>query len=303
MELSDLVSVIMPCYNSMKTIEEAVRSVIHQHHQNWELIIVNDASLDDSNIIIDRLSKEDIRVKVIHLKTNGGLPNARNSAIPLINGKWVTFLDSDDYWYPEKLSSQIAFHHKNKQYLISHTAFTTFVNDINEVKQAGSLSDLTDKKSGDLLRQLLWKNSIGVLTVMMDSNLFRNLNGFNSRLKTLEDNDLWIRVAVGGYEFGYINSPLAAYRISSGGISKTLGKYKRAYKVFLNLHQKLAIENGVQSLGIGNYYRYFGTEYFKLKNYKLAKLYFSKSASYLRYNWLNILNLVYLIILKVRGAK
>ena len=111
--MSELVSIITPCYNSEKYLDECIKSVISQSYQNWELLIVDDNSSDNSSTIINSYSKNDDRIKPIFLKDNLGPASARNMAISKSKGKYLAFLDSDDIWLPEKLKVQINFMKKN----------------------------------------------------------------------------------------------------------------------------------------------------------------------------------------------
>lgn len=117
-----LVSIIMPAYNSADFISQAIESVQNQEYSNWELLIVDDCSSDDTVKIIDQYSINDKRIKLTQLKENSGAAVARNVAIEKASGDFLAFLDSDDYWKPEKLSTQITFMEKN-DYLFTCTSY------------------------------------------------------------------------------------------------------------------------------------------------------------------------------------
>ena len=101
-----LVSIITPSYNSEKFISMTIDSVLRQTYRNWEMIIVDDASTDNTCTIIYDYCKKDNRIKLIRLKKNSGAAVARNRAIEKSKGKYIAFLDSDDIWLPEKLKIQ-----------------------------------------------------------------------------------------------------------------------------------------------------------------------------------------------------
>ena len=90
------ISIVIPVFNASQYIAETVESVISQTYTNWELILVNDGSLDDSGVICDRLSGKDERIRVFH-QENSGVSTARNKGIELAKGEWIVFIDSDDY--------------------------------------------------------------------------------------------------------------------------------------------------------------------------------------------------------------
>ena len=118
--MSELVSIITPCFNSEKYLDECITSVINQTYQNWEMLIVDDNSSDNSSILIKSYSKQDDRIKPIFLKDNLGPAMARNKAISISKGKYLAFLDSDDIWLPEKLKLQINFMKKIITHLFFH---------------------------------------------------------------------------------------------------------------------------------------------------------------------------------------
>jgi len=109
MNNTDLVSIITPCYNSSKYIVEMIESVLAQIYQNWELLITDDCSTDNSRMIVMEYAAKDPRIKLFQLVENSGAGVARNNSIKNANGRYIAFLDSDDLWAPEKLERQLAF--------------------------------------------------------------------------------------------------------------------------------------------------------------------------------------------------
>ena len=106
--MSDLVSIIMPSYNTSQYIADSINSVINQTHTNWELIIVDDCSTDNTDVVVEKFLY-DKRIKFIKKEKNSGAAESRNIALREARGKWIAFLDSDDLWKPEKLALQIGF--------------------------------------------------------------------------------------------------------------------------------------------------------------------------------------------------
>lgn len=105
--IDGLVSVIMPSWNTGEFIAESIKSVIEQTYTNWELIIVDDCSTDDTDTVVSTFN--DSRIRYFHNKRNSGAAMSRNKAIKLARGEWIAFLDSDDIWMPKKLEHQIKF--------------------------------------------------------------------------------------------------------------------------------------------------------------------------------------------------
>ena len=105
--MEDLISIVMPSYNTDKYIENSINSVINQTYTNWELIIVDDCSSDNTDEIIRGF--DDIRIRYVKNDRNSGAAISRNRALRLAQGRWIAFLDSDDLWRPEKLEKQLQF--------------------------------------------------------------------------------------------------------------------------------------------------------------------------------------------------
>ena len=117
-----LVSIIMPLYNSEKFLSSSIESVVKQTYKNWELIIVDDRSTDNSLQKAIEYMKKDNRIKIIKLQENSGPAIARNTGIEAANGKFIAFLDSDDMWLPDKLELQLNFMRKTNA-SFSYTAY------------------------------------------------------------------------------------------------------------------------------------------------------------------------------------
>lgn len=297
MEGKPAVSVVMPAFNAEKTIAASVESVVKQSYKNWELLIVDDGSNDDTGNIVKSFQTFDSRIKLVTLKTNGGLPNARNQGCKAAAGNFIAFLDSDDLWHRDKLFIQMQFHAKNKTIEISHTDFDLF-NDHGIINRPfKNLINPAKNKTGQLYPQICYQNTIGVLTVIGRKTLFESVNFFDSELWTLEDQDLWVRLAKKGNAFGYIPKVLAYYRTTATGITGKIGRYKKAYKVFI---KKISSENLNCALLWRSYFRYFGTAYYKKGQYELSVLYFWKSFRLKPYDFIGISTLLYLSFSLIR---
>ena len=118
-----LVSIVMPAYNCEDFIGIALDSVINQTYQNWEVIVVDDCSTDNTAKLVQEYVKKDNRIKYHKLDRNSGAAVARNKAVDLANGKYMAFLDSDDVWFPEKLTKQIGYMKENA-YTFTCTSYT-----------------------------------------------------------------------------------------------------------------------------------------------------------------------------------
>lgn len=116
----DLVSIIMPSYNTGKYISESIDSVVNQTYSNWELIIVDDCSVDDTDEIVSAYN--DSRIKYLKNATNSGAAYSRNYALREARGEWIAFLDSDDVWVDNKLEVQIKFMQSNGYFFFVYSA-------------------------------------------------------------------------------------------------------------------------------------------------------------------------------------
>ena len=113
--MAGLVSIIMPSYNTTSFIAESIQSVLAQSYKDWELIIVDDCSSDNTDQVVKPYLSDE-RIKYYKNEKNSGAAVSRNRAIREAKGKWIAFLDSDDLWMPEKLQKQVSFMEKNGYY-------------------------------------------------------------------------------------------------------------------------------------------------------------------------------------------
>ena len=154
-----LVSIIMPNYNGEKYLKETIDSVVSQSYRNWELIITDDCSSDNSLEIIERYGDE--RIRVIASKENCGAAVSRNKAIAAANGRWLAFLDSDDLWDKDKLSLQLKFMNEEK----CAFSFTHYYFDRND----GALKEFAPPKDRYDYKAILKHCYIACPTVIYDS--------------------------------------------------------------------------------------------------------------------------------------
>lgn len=122
----DLISIIMPSYNTANYISESINSVIRQTYKNWELIIVDDCSTDNTDEIVNKFLKDE-RIKYLKNEKNSGAAISRNKALREAKGRWIAFLDSDDLWVQEKLEKQINFMEENN-YIFTYTDYRIKLN-------------------------------------------------------------------------------------------------------------------------------------------------------------------------------
>ena len=219
--MSSLVSIITPSYNSSKFIKDCVASVFSQTYKNWEMIIVDDCSKDNSKEIILELSAKDKRIKPIFLKKNVGAAEARNTAIRQSIGKYVAFLDSDDLWNPKKLEKQLSFMNEN-EITFSYTTYQ-FISENGE-----DLSNIISAPEKMTYHSYLKNTIIGCLTVIIDREKSGEFEMPN--IRSSHDMALWLLIMKRGFSAYGLDENLAKYRVVSS--SNTSNKLKAAKEVW-----------------------------------------------------------------------
>ena len=216
----ELVSIITPAYNCASTIVDTIESVIAQTYLNWEMIIVNDCSTDDTALLVYAYTKKDSRIKLVNLDTNSGSYAARNVAIEMANGRYIALLDADDLWKPHKLEVQIKFM-REYDIAFSFTAYEIFNGNDDKIRKLIKVP----QKIG--YRQYLHNTIIGCLTVVIDKYYIPD---FHMEKGYLEDILTWMHyLRKGIYAYG-INVNLASYRRSVR--SKSSNKFNNARRYY-----------------------------------------------------------------------
>lgn len=219
-----IVSIITPSYKSERFISDTIESVLAQTYQNWEMIIIDDVSPDNSNKIIEEYCKKDSRIKLIKLEKNSGPAVARNRAIEEAKGRYIAFLDADDLWKPEKLEKQIRFM-EEKNCALSYSAYETMT-------EEGQLQNkLINPPLKIAYKDLLKSNYIGCLTAIYDTGKVGKV--FMPLISKRQDYGLWLKI-LRKTDFAYgIDESLAVYRIMSNSVSSNKFKLlKFNYKLF-----------------------------------------------------------------------
>lgn len=224
-----LVSIITPAYNCANLIVETITSVQNQTYTNWEMIIVDDCSIDNTREIISEISKHDPRVKLLCLENNSGAAVARNTAIKAANGDYVAFLDSDDLWLPEKLDKQISFMEEH-DYAFSFTKYRIMLED-------GTLTDNVVNIPAEIDYHGLLKNTIiGCLTVIVNVKKTGPIEMPN--IRTRQDFALWLSILKRGVKAHGLKEELALYRKVQGSISSNKVKAaKMTFRVYRDVEK------------------------------------------------------------------
>lgn len=205
------VSIIMPNYNCENFIGETIKSVLNQTYENWELLIVDDCSTDNSVEIIKSFCDIDNRIKLFVNEQNSGAASSRNWALREASGKWIAFLDSDDIWLPEKLLKQLKFMNDNG-YKFSYTAYEQIDEQFKPLKiKVLGPKKLTKKKMFNYCYP-------GCLTVMYDCEDTGIIQIPDEISNGENDYALWLKV-VKIHECYYLQDILSLYRVRGDSLS------------------------------------------------------------------------------------
>ncbi len=203
--MSLLVSVIMPTYNSAGTVVESIQSVLSQTYKNWELIIVDDRSTDNTWQVIQTYADKYDNIRIYQNKENLGAGASRNFAIKKARGRFIAFLDSDDLWTEDKLAEQIPFMLKNN-YPLTYTHYSRFSSE-EELSVVTAPEYTTYKK-------LMYSNVIGCLTAVYDTQALGKR--YMPLIRKRQDMGLWLDILKDTPKAYCLPKPLAKYRMDSG---------------------------------------------------------------------------------------
>ena len=222
--MNSLVSIITPSYNSAKFIKQCIESVIAQTYTNWEMLIVDDYSSDNSLQILKKYN--DKRIQLIELDKNVGASESRNVAIRKAKGKYIAFLDSDDLWEPQKLEKQISFM-ETEDIAFSFSTYQPMSDDESKLYSIIHAPKIVTYSS------YLKKTIIGCLTVIIDRE---KTGGFEMpKIRSSHDMALWLLIMRRGFDAYGLDENLARYRIVS--TSNTANKWRAAKDVWIVYRQ------------------------------------------------------------------
>jgi teichuronic acid biosynthesis glycosyltransferase TuaG len=228
--MNSLVSIITPCFNSEKYVSQTIQSVLSQTHQNWEMLLVDDCSNDETFAILSKFVSQDARIKAFKLEKNAGAGVARNYAIQHAQGNYIAFLDADDLWKPEKLEKQLHFMQ------IENIPFTfSFYETIDETGNLRNETITTPSKI--TYKQLYFCNWIGNLTGMYSVDFFGKIP--ISSIKKRQDWMLWLQIVKQIKTAIPVPESLAYYRVREDSISASKWKLiKFNFKVYRDFHKR-----------------------------------------------------------------
>lgn len=259
------VSVIVPVYNSGRYLEQCVNSVLHQSYVNWELILINDGSKDDSGEICDRYASSDKRIKVIH-KPNSGVSSTRNIGIDLANGDYLIFLDADDYWVNSKALEDFVSYSLNFNLDIVRANYFEFGDDGRVLYSQITHSQI--KLQGQVLTYLQYMEDIvkqnSLCCVFMIKKSALGTLRFDPIRRYMEDEEIHMRLFKNNLKCMYLNMDFYAYRKHPEAVTVRYNpaKYQDAFKLSAQCYD-LAIDVSESQIscyllnhGLRNYLKY-----------------------------------------------
>jgi len=206
MNSNPLVSIIIPAYNAERFIKRVLESALAQTYKNIEIIVIDDGSTDKTAEIVKNY--KDPRIIYLYQKNQGQGP-ARNNGIKKSQGEYITFLDADDYYFPEKVEKQVRFLENHPEYQAVYCNALHFYSDNPTVffKKKGNFH------SGDIFKDLLESSYINPNTIMVYRKVLDKAGLFNENRYYPEDWELWLKISRAGFKFGYLDEDLVKVEI------------------------------------------------------------------------------------------
>lgn len=217
-----VISVLIPLYNSSRHVEGALNSLCEQSYGNWQAIVVNDGSTDDTVTKVQPFLA-DPRFQYLE-QSNAGVAAARNAALRTATGTWICLLDHDDRWMPIKLEKQLAFAAAHDLDILGTGAIAVQgmtrkpYSEFYDPAYIASLEQGVGDPTADMFGLLIRHNFLVASSVMLRKSHFENHGPFDMRLAPAEDYDMWLKCMPDG-RLGYLSEPLVEYRIHDGNAS------------------------------------------------------------------------------------
>ena len=248
-EAQEKVSVIIPTYNRAHLIERSIRSVLNQTYQNFELLIVDDGSTDNTKAVVDKIQDE--RIRYIRCNKNGGAAKARNVGIRESKYHYIAFQDSDDEWHPDKLEKQM-------KTLLEASEDTGLVYCEYHYNGLNGMDDIcpdrtipNEHKEGDIFPQLLAGNMIGTPTVLMKRECFEQVGMFNENFPCMEDYELVLRIAR-SYRIKFVPEVLMEVYANFQSVTNNLEGFLTTRCILAGAYKKELLEYGMFDIVVGS---------------------------------------------------
>jgi glycosyltransferase involved in cell wall biosynthesis len=236
------VSVIILTYNRAEMLRLAIASVLNQSFQDLEIIIVDDASEDNTVEVVNSFGRKNI--EYIRHKTNKGEAKARNTGLANAKGEYIAFLDDDDEWLREKLGAQVNLLENSSLEVGAVYTGCLCIRKTNNYVEAVKIPE----KRGDISQEIFKKNFIIISSILLRKECFEKVGYFDEDMASGPDYDMWIRISK-SYQFVYIKEPMVKYYIHEGrlstnfdlvikGIETRLEKYREGFGIDPKCHSR-----------------------------------------------------------------
>lgn len=241
-ESEQKVSVIIPTYNRAASIAASIQSVLDQTWQNYEIIVVDDGSTDNTRQVVENFT--DDRVRYIYLEQNGGPSRARNEGIRQAKYEYIAFLDSDDEWLPQKLEKQMQLMLNVPETVGLVYCRVKARKEDGDIAVCPNLSLQKEQLEGWLLEDLIGGNVIDTTTMLIRRQCLEQTGGFDEGLSCLEDWELVLRIAE-KWEIGFVDEILVEAHLSEGGVSSNSKGYMLTRCYMIAKYWKLMAQRNI----------------------------------------------------------
>lgn len=241
---SPVVSVITPAFNAEQTLRDTVASVVAQEEKDWEHIVVDDASHDQTWRLMQGLAADDKRLRIFRCDTNRGPAAARNVALQHARGEFIALLDADDLLEPRYLTTMISVYRRAAR---DGRAIGVVGCDAFKIGPSGGLLSGTYRNTIRTPRRIstltLLDRNVVFVSALVPRSVANAAGGFSESARGSEDHDLWIKIAEMGFEILVIDSPLVRYRVSEGSLSASTAQMHQTSQITY----ELALQRGLLS--------------------------------------------------------
>jgi glycosyltransferase involved in cell wall biosynthesis len=255
------ISVIVPAYNAALYLSHAIDSVLAQTYLNWEIVIVDDGSADNTCAVVDSYRpKLQDRLRYIH-QPNRGVSAARNAGIRAARGEFIALLDADDVWLPRRLERGVKAMDADPDTGLVHARVARID---TQGSVTGQLKVEPKYLSGRIARHIYTRHAhLICTTVMFRKNCLETAGWFDETMHVTEDRDLWFRIAL-RYKVAYIDEVSAYYRLSPSSTTANLERLLKGQLYFVAKHHKSGAASRLEQLqALGNIYRELGDSLFR----------------------------------------
>lgn len=243
------VSVIIPTYNRAHSVGRAIQSVLDQTFQDFEIIVVDDASSDNTEDVVKKFL-QDSRIHYRRLQQNRGAPWARNSGAEVAKGKYFAFLDSDDKWFPDFLERHIT----TLENLPSNIGMSC----CNMLRISGERREIVGpgKRSLSFTENLIHADGLCCSSFVVKKDAFHTINGFDVRLSSFQDFDFLLKISE-KFQIKVIEDVLLEYHLNEDSISLNMNSKAKGFETIIDLYREEILRNGIMHrylFRVGQYY-------------------------------------------------